>query len=212
MGKFKVVAVVLLCMLIGGYAFADRVDPLEDVPVWSGSGWQNTNFNDYSGDLDSELWTGGFYGQGLSGSYLKFNTPTDPGLIQSAVLWMNAGLIYGASTVNVYATTNNWSETTMTWNNQPGYTTLIASAAVNNTGWWSWDLTSFAQSLSPDQEVSIAVFTDPTNAAGTVWYARETSTGLGPYIEAVQTPEPVSSALFLVGGTALAFLRRKRNG
>jgi hypothetical protein len=45
----------------------------------------------------------------------------------------------------IYATTNDWSEATITWNNKPpeNSTTAIASVSISSNGWIQMDITNF---------------------------------------------------------------------
>lgn len=84
-------------------------------------------------------------------AYIKFNIgDTDREDIESAVLRMYARSVNTTPerTISVYATGDNWSESTLTWNNAPARTTFITSAVVTAADeWYEFDLTNYLKSL-----------------------------------------------------------------
>jgi hypothetical protein len=76
-------------------------------------------------------------------SYIRFNVSGVTGTVQSATLrlFVSNGSSNGPS---LYATDNSWTETGITWNNQPGATSGaladIGSIAANN--WAEYNLTA----------------------------------------------------------------------
>jgi hypothetical protein len=90
-------------------------------------------------------------------SYIKFNLAYGPTSFDSvkfrvnAHSWTNGGVPY---TVYLYSSaTSTWVETTITWNNSPGYGTLLDSVDVrdaaemdNGKEWYEMDVTSYVNS------------------------------------------------------------------
>ncbi|MBN2097942.1 MAG: PEP-CTERM sorting domain-containing protein [Candidatus Omnitrophica bacterium] len=186
---------------------------VEDVPTYDACFWRNVNFNNFSDDLDSELWTGNFWGNNDTRSYLKFDIAQTSN-VQSAMLWLYSGVesgwgsSYQPAEVFVYSTPTYWDETTTTWQNQPPVGTLGGHTTVGSTaGWYYWDVTSLVQSAGEN----ILSFALASDGPGHVFYARETQSGFAPYLQISVIPEPVSSVLFLLGGVSLITLRRRKN-
>lgn len=197
----------LIALLFTGQSFAVLLYTTADAPVYTG--YPSTNFDNYYhsyySDLDRELWTGNFWGPWNTRSYLKFNLSGIPN-VQSAVLWVYNGVgsgqgsSYAPATVVAFSTSTCWTENGITWNNQPALQGTGVSTTVGNAaGWYSWDVTSFANSAS-DGDLSIAL---TSTGAGHVYYASETSSGYDPYLEVV-VPEPATIITF--GSFGLIFL------
>ncbi len=213
---FLVIALSVLG--IAGTAAADIIlSPYADVPTYSGAASANFNFDVYPSSSTAQLWTGtwNYSGNPDTNSYLIFNLPSLPG-IQSAKLWLyNSVAGYSAANVSAYSTSadykgtsNIWTENGLTWNNAPGVGTLASTTTVgSSTGWYSWDVTSLAQS-AVDGKLYLELTSD---GASHVYEARENTGGYTPYLSVTAVPEPVSMTLFLVGVVPLAVrkLRRK---
>lgn len=205
----------LIALLFSGQSFAVLLYTTADAPVYTG--YPSTNFdnyyNSYYSDLDRELWTGNFWGPWNTRSYLKFNLSGVPN-VQSATLWVYNGVgsgkgsSYDPATVVAFSTSTSWTENGITWNNQPALQGTGVSTTVGNaTGWYSWDVTSFAKPASGG-DLSIAL---TSSGAGHVYYSRETCSGYDPYLEVV-VPEPATILTF--GSFVLIFLplARRRTG
>jgi hypothetical protein len=56
-------------------------------------------------------------------------------------LYCNAALTTAAYSISAYQVTDDWSDTSVTWNNQPNAsTTVLASASVGSSGsWYNWE-------------------------------------------------------------------------
>ena len=95
--------------------------------------------------LSENLWTGGAYGTNAMRTYIKFDIPTDirPNQITSANIYL-LKKDYQAPTVRAYLVTENWSSSTVTWNNQPGYDQTIYSptAAHSTLNWYGLNITN----------------------------------------------------------------------
>lgn len=89
-------------------------------------------------------------------AYLKFNLMGMTNITSVILEVKNIGL---NGTINVLKVSNDtWSESTMTWNNQPTLGTNIGSFAVNETGTYSIDVTNYvtAEALG-DKVVTFAL-------------------------------------------------------
>jgi hypothetical protein len=134
-----------------------------------------------------------------------------------------------------YETDNVWNEGTMTWNNEPtmtdpgdntpGETVFIGPSGggnwtyPNNGGWFSWNVTSFAQAAlnSTDKQLTLMLAQDDTVAPYEpfhIFYSSESTEypALRPYlgINVHAVPEPISCLLFGIGGLTLAASRARR--
>jgi hypothetical protein len=223
MKKVVLIFVVSLFFVLAhaGSVHAEKISLTADAPVWNLGQYADTNFDRYGkndprwsqwANLDSELWTGSFYNTGNeTRSYLSFAFSGDAA-INSATLWMNVGNSEGSSNVKLYSVSpGSWEESVVTWNNQPRSDTYtyVSSANINGNGWYSWDVTSLAIGAGKDP-VSVVLVADPKCSNGNVFYARETMTDFAPYVDVQAAPEPVASALFLLGGGLIVFMRRKK--
>ena len=141
----------------GGYALA----PIADAQVASGS--LGTNFGTSNNlFIQSSTATGTF---GVERAWLKFDLSSIPAgsTITGATLqlwnWKSTGPSMPVEVRS--ATDDTWTETGITYSNQPAFgsvldTQTLASGAVNL--WYSWNVTSFAQSqFGGDKIVSLLV-------------------------------------------------------
>ena len=208
-----VMFVATLSILAAGNASADTIFSDHDVSTYSGT--PNVNYNDYNGgDADSELWAGLFSGTNTR-TYFKFDL-SDYSSVQSAYLYMYADdYNTGSSTINSYSTSSYyknsaslWTETGLTWANQPDLGTAGGSTLVGaGNGWYAWDVTSLAQGASGDM-FSLAL---ASSGAMKIFYADETdSVAFRPYLSVTAVPEPISTALFVLGGATLAVRRIRK--
>jgi len=88
--------------------------------------------------LSQNLWTGGLYGTNAMRTFIKFTLPTNIAArnITSAYLRIEKNA-YSTPGIKAYRVTGNWASSSITWNNQPGYTTTYASTtASNDSGYW----------------------------------------------------------------------------
>ena len=193
------------------------LEPTDDAPTYSA--YPNTNQD--TGYPNDSLWTGKFYSIYDTRSYLKFDLSAIPVNLETATLWLYnsrsswpeaPGLsTFAPAVVNTYLTSNAWTESAITWNNQPALGTASGSTTVNNpVGWYSWDVSNIAKTAQGGF-FSIAMTSD---GAGHVYYGKDNICP-GPYLDVTMTPEPVSSILFITGGATLAVRRcwkRKHSG
>jgi hypothetical protein len=154
----------------GGFALA----PVADAEVASGSG--NSNFGTTTNIFLQGTTAAGTFG--IERGWFKFDLSAIPAgsTITSAVLqlwnWKSTG---AAMPVEVRSsTTDTWTETGITYNNQPVLgnvldTQTLASGVTN--AWYSWDVTSFAQAqLAGDKIVSLVAKPVDENQAGAPSY------------------------------------------
>lgn len=147
-------------------------------------------------------------------SLLKFDLSAFTN-IDSAYLWLykNSG---DSVTFNItpYATATGWSESSVTWNTRPAIGVAGTAVSVTPTnGWYSWDLTSFAQSA----QGGALSFVLEGSGANSKYFSFSSGEGAtnNPYLRVTPVvPEPISSALFLVGGAAMAVrqYRKRKKG
>ncbi|PYV40181.1 MAG: hypothetical protein DMG06_20985, partial [Acidobacteria bacterium] len=86
--------------------------------------------------------------------------------VSSAILKLYVtSLMDGTAPIAVFAvTSDSWTETGITWNNQPAFGSQVVSTSLSTTGWASFDVTSFVNSqLASDKKVSLMLW-DATQA------------------------------------------------
>lgn len=138
-----------LFQLISPPAATDSISAAADAFVKSGTGNATTNYG-YNSYLAAY---NGYYN-----SYLKFNLKSVHGNVQFAQLRLYS--LAGATTQwQVYKVNNNsWTESGITWNNQPNGDSLLATiTAPSSAGFVYWDITPQLQHIASDSTLSLEV-------------------------------------------------------
>jgi len=137
-------------------------------------------------------------------AFLKFNLPEIPDdwtMIEAKYYnycWkVYPAVIYGGANVQVQAVEDdNWTEGTITWNNQPtSGAVLDGPYRVNTVRWYSWDVTDFvAEQLKGDRVVSICMV-DTGEDSGRQYSAFESKEWWNdrPYLEITCVRDPYVS-------------------
>ncbi|MCK4405761.1 MAG: DNRLRE domain-containing protein [Hadesarchaea archaeon] len=122
----------------------------------------------------------GWYDDGSERTLLKFDLSGLPGdlSIGKAKLWIyNYSLTEGGSSgVKCHRVDDDdWSEGAVTWNSQPAYGAQLGDPVpVTDTGWFSWDVTSFVQEeFGGDKKVSFSLIDieEDTEVSHSTWFA-----------------------------------------
>ena len=81
-------------------------------------------------------------------SLVRFALPSPPShcSVASATLRLNAASATSGRTLQAFRAAASWTETGVTWSNQPGVTGTAATAA-SGTGWRTWDVTAHVQAM-----------------------------------------------------------------
>ena len=98
--------------------------------------------------LSESLWTGGAYGTNAMRTYIKFDLPDDFYGFQVNYAYISIRQKdYLAPTIRAYRVTGSWSSSSVTWYNQPNYSSADYSPrATNSTGdWYNLDIKEFVQ-------------------------------------------------------------------
>lgn len=195
MKKTLVLAMVLVSACLG-QVFAEDLSPTDDAATLSSL--PDNNF----GTIHVNLWT-----SPTARSYFIFDL-SDYASIDSAKLYLYKKTGTGTTSVSAYSTSSAWTEGSLTWNNQPSLQGTPVTTSVGTNGWYFWDVTSFAQAAAGN---TLALGLTSTGVQRTFSSAEDT--GNWPYLRVVGTaaPEPVSSALFVLGGGLLAAYRARKN-
>lgn len=160
-----------------------------------------------------------FTGVNRHRSFIKFDLRGELEEIIDARLVMYGKEAYSgvSSWIEVRGVENDsWTETVITWNNQPPYGALLDNAYINTTdfGWYSWDVTSFVESQRlADNIASFCVRSKEDKVGiGAVFQSRE-HVGQAPHLKITTAPstppvEPpgVSSEWYLLGVGSLCMI------
>ncbi len=124
---------------------------------------------------------GNEYGTARYRAYLQFDTSTIPlgATVISATMRISQTNAFGDSPtyqMDLYQAEGFWSETSLTWNNQPSRTAIGQPIVVDTTfGWREWEATTLAQSWLDGENFGLAV----SGVNEVEEYAREFSTREG---------------------------------
>jgi hypothetical protein len=147
----------------------------------------------------------------ISQSYLQFDL-SGYSNIESAYLCLYESYGPGSYLISVYSTTTNWTESTLTWNNQPALTGASVSLPSNTANPYSFDVTSFAQAAAGG---SLSLGIKGATSSTTTFRSSENSlTTATPCLLVTCTPPPAipapgSLVLVALGLLGLAVVSRQ---
>jgi hypothetical protein len=169
-----------------------------------------------------------YTGLQIGRSLYKFQIPSDIISVQDAVLRLKIGDNFAGfpMTVGVCGVTNNWSEYSVTWNNQPttnsavldtAYVTQISSKNVAVI--MEFNVTDYISQQIANEDFTSSFILKSTNenvVGGVRWFLREsegkyyfgTIPGMAPELVLEAIPEPAT--LFLLGLGAVILRKRKK--
>lgn len=150
---FVFVPLILSSIMDSVYATTETVYPSDD--CYTDQGAASSNWNcDWLYVRDHEYLT--------LHSWLKFSVPSTPlgMVIESAKVYL---YLYSLAFPNLTAITihpsidNSWSETTITWDNEPDYQAMLDNQTVYTTkAWYSWNVTDAVSSGQVESFVLVA--------------------------------------------------------
>jgi hypothetical protein len=142
-------------------------------------------------------------------TYLKFDLSGLPSgvIIDSAILHMYR--TKDNDIPSAYTTGDAWTETGITWNNQPGPGTFICDGALESDNWFKWDLTSYvASEFAGDKIVSVVLkFKDESGSDQHMDFtSREGTWNQRPWLEiSYHMPPPTATVTFSQVGVGTDF-------
>lgn len=160
-------------------------------------------------------------GTGLQRIMAQFDVSSAPAADQVLSVKFEAYLYDGsaqaAASVGAHRITADWSESTVTWNNQPAFDTSAADTIMlpmlwehpeNKGHWYSWDITDTYKDWKDgvSQNYGVMLSLGSPIIEGYSFYSSETTAdpGLRPRLVVTAVPEP--SLLVLLGSGMLGLL------
>ena len=124
--------------------FADtiRIYPDDDAYVNSLRESDNYDTGELYAGLDSL--SGISVQRGIVRSYLKFDlSPLEGYTVTDAALSLSVGAVTGSPTIEaLYVSSDSWSQSSLNWNNAPGFSTLLDSQLITSNGRVDFDIGS----------------------------------------------------------------------
>jgi hypothetical protein len=205
----------LLCLLSSAaFAYDFQLTPIEDSFVDS-----FYYIHAEGAEQPYKLWAGATVnnstkvidGSEFTRAYLKFDL-TNRNDIDKAYLWLyrvNDNWTYNdpdTGNITVYRETEEWHENTLTWQNAPNFNNNVQgnSAYINQTGWVSWNVGTFAKQAQGGTLSLVLTSPEPFH----IFESKETLDGHSPFLGINVVPEPISCLLFGIGGLTLAAHRK----
>jgi N-acetylneuraminic acid mutarotase len=131
-------------------------------------------------------------------------------VINSATLEMYATSATGNPQINLHRVTSSWTESGVTWNNQPSYDAAIVSSLTSSgTGWKVWDVKSLIEGYLNGTYTNDGFLLKCNTETGTttmnkVFASRENSnTSQRPVLRINYTPPPAMSCNYVGNGECL---------
>lgn len=209
-----IVLVMAFLMLSGKQSLAAvyNLTPTDDTWVYSYA--PDTNYgtdNGFATDIQ--------YMSPRAYSFLKFTIPTlgIGEVITSASLnlyqFTGAGYGEGPTAIGLYSN-NDWSESTLTWNNTSGSPVLALATNSNGHSYVGWSNWSFNWNSNIGNTFTLYIGENSSGDQVHWWYSKEASdTAVRPYLQITTTgaPVPIPSAFLLLGSglAGLAAIKRR---
>jgi hypothetical protein len=162
---------------------------------------------------------------GMARSYINFgdlSSLNGKTIISSSLYLYQSSATYGTDdSVNIHNVTGGWTEDGLTWRNQPSFDSEIITSRTftsedNAVGWRQWSgLENLVASWSSGSVTNYGIMLENDisgfDSYSSQFHSKEySSTEFRPYLSVTMTPEPISSALFILGGVSLAVLRKRK--
>ncbi|MFH1238874.1 MAG: DNRLRE domain-containing protein [bacterium] len=165
---------------------------------------------------------------GLAEGYIRFSQQSLDSLAgqkigsASLFLYQYQGTNSPGDILSLHRLNSDWSESVVSWNNRPGYdlTTvgfLNITGETNTLGWREWTGLKDTVSGWPGSSNFGLALENNRDSQNDELFARFYSSeysnpALRPFLRVTTTPEPISAALFLLGGGILSFIPKLRGG
>ncbi|PYV39499.1 MAG: hypothetical protein DMG06_22980, partial [Acidobacteria bacterium] len=109
---------------------------------------------------------------------------TSPSITRATLKLYVTSLIEGTAPIAVFGVpSDSWTETGITWNNQPAFGSQLVSSSLPSTGWASFDVTSFVNSrLAGSKNVSLMLWDTAQSIKLATFNSRETGSNM-PVLE-----------------------------
>lgn len=176
-----VLIVLLVCFLFMisfvGVVMATEKNITATEDSWVASSSPDSN---YGSSNQMQIDYPSFFVNSIDKAWIKFSLtslPSGSSISEAKVYLYTAGEAAGEPTIRVhFSSTDSWTETGITYNNQPSYGPTLDSVTLPVTSahkWYSWTVTSTIQSeVSGDKIVSFCFETTTSDVMST-WASRE---------------------------------------
>ena len=110
--------------------------------------------------------------------------------LKYAVLKLNVTTFPKVMNIQVLQTTDNWTETGITWNNAPASGALVYSRQISGTGVYTWDISDYLRQEYRGDKILSLVVDDVIGNAVEMYFSSRESGANGPVVEFSSTPPP----------------------
>lgn len=173
---------------------------------WAKQYYPDTNYGSYP------VFTAGVIGNDRNRIWLKFDLSSLPSGIDiiDAKIWL-WGSEFSVGEVNdriavAFSSDDSWSESTMTWNNQPTYGSTLTKSVVEAWDHWEfWVVTSAVKNeYTGDKTVTLVLYEEPETIESPndlcLFYQKEADEVHDPYLEVTYTLPTTTTTIRRRGG------------
>ncbi len=183
--------ILMLISFIGFSQTTTTLNPIADASVYQSGA--TTNYGSTTFQIK-----GSPSGQTRIG-YVKFDLGTTAAAdVKSAKfrMYCNSYPTTSSSNVVVSSTSDNWVESTITYNNRPTLNTALASVNITASGvYYEWDVTNYIKALLATNTIASFGLSDPSNSDKTIVFNKREDASNKPELVISDTPAPSNNTI-----------------